>query len=1125
MNTLILVRIKHSCLLYVIIYIFLGFLCSCTKDKSEKGDILSSHTTKQFTLLNSKITGIKFSNNIKESEDNFIDIFNYAYNGGGVAIGDINNDNLPDLYFTGNQVPDKLYLNLGGLKFKDISKASGIDSIKGWRNGVSMVDINNDGYLDIYICRGGWNDKTEDRKNLLYINDGNLHFTEQASKYKLDDDGYSTQASFFDFDNDNDLDMYLTNRPSTFFIPIDAYLNQKKQSADQHRDKLYINNSGTFTEKGKEVGLQHNYGYGLGVVTADINKDGFTDIYVTNDFAENDYLYLNNGNGTVTESINQLTHHNSFYAMGVDIADINNDGFEDIMVSEMLPSDYKRSKTTMAPMNRAGYQYLMDKGFHRQYMHNTLQLNRQGKNLSDIAQYASVSKTDWSWACLMEDFDNDGYRDLFVANGIKRDVYDRDVKPEIIELVKANKGKYKTHEELTNALVKDIIALYQTNKLPNYMFKNKGGLKFEDVNKSWGIEQPTLSNGAATADLDNDGDLDLVINNIDEEAHIYRNNQNSTANYLRVKLQGPKTNLAGLGAKITLFSKAKTWYFEMKTTRGFLSSVEPIAHFGLAGTDTIDSITVKWTDGRTSCVRNIKANQKITIPHSTSELLDVNPEKTKTIFVEETNLRFKRPYRHIENNFDDYSIQALLPHQLSRKGPFISVADINQDDLDDFFVGGAKGQAGTMYIQNKNGGFNLLTSKALRRDKEYEDFGSIFFDADNDGDMDLYVVSGGYEFEIRKGLYQDRLYLNDGNGNFSNGELPNMDFSGSCIVKMDYDKDGDLDLFVGGYAVPRAYPFNEGSVLLENTNGSFKNVTFPKATEFKKLGIINTATVADIEKDGIDELIVAGEWTPIRIFRYVNGQMIDVSNSYGLSKTNGWWNKIVTEDIDNDGDLDLLVGNLGENYKYKASPEKPFHIYAGDYDHNNNIDIFLAKYDKNRQVPIRGKDCATEQMPNISKRFKTYAEFANADIFQVIDAPFNTTRTHLEAYTFGSLLFLNTDGKFTPVKLPTEAQLSTLNGIIPYDFDKDGLTDIIGAGNNFDVEIETTRADASIGFLLKQNSQNASIHFTPTLNSGISLPFNVKDLKPIRLGKQNQFGFLVASNNDTLRIYTENKNE
>ncbi|MDO5979840.1 VCBS repeat-containing protein [Flavivirga spongiicola] len=1074
-------------------------------------------------MLDSQSTGIHFTNEIQENAQNFIDVFNYAYNGGGVAIGDINNDNLPDIYFTGNQVADKLYLNKGHLEFEDISKKSGINKSQGWRNGVSMVDINHDGYLDIYICRGGWNDAPKDRKNLLFINNGNLGFTEQASKYGLDDDGYSTQAAFFDFDNDNDLDLYLTNRPSSFFIPIDAYLNQKELSRDVHRDKLYINANGNFTEIGKQAGLKSNYGYGLGVVTADINKDGYTDIYVTNDFAENDYLYLNNGDGTVTESIKKFTQHNSFYAMGVDIADINNDGYEDVLVSEMLPSDYKRSKTTMAPMNRAGYQYLLDKGFHRQYMHNTLQLNHQGKHLSDIAEYATLDKTDWSWACLMEDFDNDGYRDVFVANGIKRDVYDRDVKPKMIQLVNANKKKYKTQQELTNAIAKDIINLYGSNKLPNRIFKNTNGLKFKSVNEPWGIEKPSLSNGAATADLDNDGDLDLVINNIDDEAHVYRNNQNNTNKFIQISLNGPKKNKTGLGAKISLFIGDALQFFEMKTTRGFLSSVEPLAHFGLGDIQRVDSLKVQWTDGKVTTLRDIKANQRITIAYSDAIESITKEKEIKTIFEDQTAQRFKKPFIHIENEFDDYTIQPLLPHKLSHKGPFISIGDVNNDKLDDFFVGGPKGQPGTVYIQNIKGEFIPVYSKALFKDKEYEDMGSAFFDADNDGDVDLYIVSGGYEFEMRKELYQDRLYINDGKGGFSKGTLPRMDFVGSCVTPLDYDQDGDKDLFVGGHAIPGAYPFSENSALLENTNGSFENVFFPKATDFKELGLVNTALVIDIENDGAEELVVAGEWAPIHVFSYDGTEMRNVSNKYIPEKTNGWWNTLVSTDIDNDGDIDIIAGNLGENYKYKASQEKPFHIYAGDYDRNNTIDIFLAKYDKNRQVPVRGKDCATEQLPSISKRFKTYAEFANADIFQVINAPFNSTRKHLEAYMFNSVLFLNKNGEFMAQTLPAEAQLSTLNGIAVYDFDADGYMDVIGGGNNFDVEIETTRADASIGFLLQHKKRDTLPHFEFYPSSGISLPYNIKDIKPIKLGTQEAFGFLASSNNDTLRLFSAHK--
>ncbi|WP_341216049.1 VCBS repeat-containing protein [uncultured Wocania sp.] len=1096
---------------------FVILLSGCKKEAG------NNEVKEQFSLLSPEHTGVHFTNNVTEDENNFIDLFNYAYNGGGVAVGDINNDGLADIYFTGNQVSDKLYLNQGGLKFKDISEMAGIHKIKGWRNGVAMVDINNDGHLDIYVCRGGWNDQMEDRKNLLYINDGNMHFTEQAAKYGLDDNGYSTQASFFDFDNDNDLDLYITNRPNTFFIPISHYLEQKEASKDMHRDKLYLNVNGKYIEKGKDIGLLPNYGYGLGVVTADINNDGFTDIYVTNDFAENDYLYMNNGDGTVTERIKSYTQHISFYAMGVDIADINNDGFEDIMVSEMLPSDYKRSKTTMAPMNRAGYQSLLDNGFHRQYMHNTLQLNRNGEIFSDIAEYAQVDKTDWSWACLLEDFDNDGYRDLFVANGIKRDVYDRDVKPKIEALIKKHKHKYKSWEELTDAIAPDIIKLYQTNKLVNGYFKNKGNLKFVDTGFESGIKIPTLSNGAATSDLDNDGDLDLIINNIDEPVHIYKNNTNNKKNYIRIKLEGPQQNPDGLGAKITLHAQNKMWYFQMKTTRGFLSSLEPIAHFGIGTVDAIDWLKVQWPDGRETFFKDIAVNQNLSVSYTASRERKNSVKDSLNLFHEKTTISFNEPYKHIENEFDDYNTQVLLPHQMSRKGPYIAVADINQDQLEDFFIGGAKGQLGVFYIQDKQGNFSKLQSKVLEQDKNFEDMESIFFDADNDGDMDLYVVSGGYEFEMRKGLYQDRLYINNGKGQFTKSHLPNMDFSGSCVTALDYDNDGDLDLFVGGHAIPGAYPYAEASVLLKNDNGNFKDLTFPEGIPFKNLGMVNTAIATDLENDGVLELVVAGEWMPIQVFRYETDHFTEVTKDYGLLQTNGWWNTLVGVDLDNDGDKDIIAGNLGENYKYKATKEKPFHVFAGDYDKNNNIDVFLAKELKGRQVPIRGKDCATEQLPNVSQRFKTYAEFADADIHQILSTPFNVPRIHLKVYTFSSLILWNRGGAFVQQKLPVEAQLSTLNGIIPVDVDGDGLLDLLGAGNNYDVEIETTRADASVGFLLKQHKKNDSISFESFKKSGIMLPYNVKQIKPIKLGVNAPFGFLVGSNNDTLRLFSTQK--
>lgn len=1065
-------------------------------------------------------SGITFSNNIKEDYSHFVDHFNYVYNGAGVAIGDINNDGLSDIYFTGNEVSNKLYLNKGNFKFEDITSDAGVGGGNGWHNGVTMVDINHDGYLDIYVCKGGWQDTPEERENLLFVNQKDLTFKEQSSHYGLNDTGFSMMASFFDMDNDNDLDVYISNRPDSFFIPIKEFLSHKKNAKDYNRDKLYQNmGGGVFKEIGRQAGIDPNWGYGLGLVTADIDQDGFTDIYVANDFVENDYFYKNNGDGTFSESIKAVTRHISLFSMGVDIADINNDGWEDIFVSEMLPEDYVRSKTTMAPMNRKAYQKILDMDVHNQYMHNMLQYNQGSGIFSEISRLSGISTTDWSWACFLADFDNDSYRDLFVSNGYKRDVYNKDTQIDRVMFLRENIKRFSSLDEAYKELAPQLISMYETNQTTNYFFKNNGDLTFSDKSQEWGIREKSFSNGAAYGDLDNDGDLDLVINNVDHNAFLYRNNtENSGANYLRIKLIGPEENPLGLGAKITLRYNDHIQYEEFKIVRGYLSSIEPIAHFGLDTVSRIESLKIEWKDGKTSLLDNIQVNQCIKIDYKgASVIVDSDPRENEPLFIEATSRYFNTPFRHSENKFDDYEKQVLLPHKKSQMGPFITVSDVNGDGLEDFYVGGAAGQSGQLYLQNENGNFTVTNSEAFKADKEHEDIGLKFFDADQDNDPDLYVVSGGYEFDENDPLLSDRLYINDGKGNFSKSDkLPGVVSNGSCIEVADIDKDGDLDIFVGGHVIPGKYPFAAKSQLLRNENGRFVDITESTAPGLSNIGMVTSASWTDIDADNDPDLIVVGEWMPISIFENEMGQFKNVTEKYGLQNTTGWWNKIISTDYDNDGDIDFVAGNLGLNYKFHATEKEPFHIYAADFDQNGTIDPFLVKYYGDQQVPIRGRECSSEQISAIGDRFPTYREFALADITDIL-GPDIETALHYEAHMFESVILDNQNGKFDIKLLPTEAQFSTVNDIVSGDFDKDGYNDLLIAGNNLEVEVETTRADASIGYFLKGNQDKG---FIPVKykNSGVYLPYNVKDLQMVKIGNDQIIGFLVSSGNDTLRL-------
>ncbi|MBK9718543.1 MAG: VCBS repeat-containing protein [Saprospiraceae bacterium] len=1094
--------------LFIGVIIFYLSLISCNTKKSD------SFTGKLFTLQDSTVTGIHFDNSIRETTEENLFTFNYIYNGAGVGIIDVNNDELQDIYFTGNQVPDKLYLNKGNFKFEDISSSAGIDQFGGWHNSVSTVDINNDGYMDLYICRGGFKNVNGSNRNLLFINNKNNTFTEQAVSYGIADEGYSIASSFFDYDNDNDLDLIVTNRPDHWSVDADEIIRVKKRDSIDlaTTTRLYRNNgNNSFSDVSKETGIFPNYSYGLSATAGDINNDGMCDIYISNDFVENDYFYINSGPGTFQEMIKNVTNHVPYYAMGTDFGDIDNDGNEEIYSVEMRPDDYKRSKTTMPLMQPAYFRSLKSDGFHDQYMHNVLQYNQGNGFFSDIAQMAGVDKTDWSWAPLISDFDNDGWKDIYVTNGYLRDVYDRD---QNIQIDKFLKSRNNILDSVQQALGK-----LPSVKLVNYIFQNNKDLSFRKMMKNWGIEEPSFSNGAAVADLDNDGDLDLVINNINDPAFIYKNNLDQQSNYLRLKLNGPLGNTQGIGAKVTLYSGDQKQYVELRTSRGYLSSSEPIVHFGLGTNTKIDSVVILWNTLKETKIINPKANQLLTVDFSKSTDRKVQEKKLIPYFVEYSAPHIHPPFYHIENEFDDYKNQQLLPQKMSALGPFLAVADVNKDGLEDFYVGGAHQQAGALYMQNDSGTFHLKTNPIFIKDNLYEDMGSVFFDADGDGDQDLYVVSGGTEIVETNPIYQDRLYVNDGLGNFSKdlSNLPVIRSSGSCVIAADIDGDGDIDLFRGGRTIPDKYPFPPKSYLLENDgHGKFIDITNDKAKELRNIGMVTSAVWVDLDADKVLELVLVGEWMPITVFKNSAGIWTKESlEKYGLTNTEGWWNKVIAEDLDNDGDMDLVCGNLGENYKFHASPDKPFQVYCDDYDGNGTFDIVLAKYNGGDLVPVRGRQCSSEQMPFLAKKFPTYKDFANAKLEDILGSGLDSG-AHYQAKEFRSIILNNNKGKFSILPLPKHAQFSPIQGIIIKDLNNDGHKDIIIAGNLYDAEIETTRGDASVGLLMLGKG---NMEFKPlsVQESGIFMPYNVKDLKWVTVyGVPN---ILVATNNNPVYFF------
>jgi enediyne biosynthesis protein E4 len=1105
---------RRSCLFRAILFYpaLLLFVSSCGTDDKKS----STSGSPVFKKISSAESGINFRNIVDENINNYFDLFAYVYNGGGVAIGDINEDGLADIYFTGNEVSNKLYLNEGNLRFRDITESAGVGGNGKWNNGVTMADVNADGLLDIYVCKGGWHDPEDQRKNLLFINQGDLTFKEQAAEFGLAEPNYSIHASFFDMDNDNDLDVYITNRPDSFDLPLTEMIRQKKLSPATSRHKLYKNENGKFTDVGLSAGITNTFGYALSVVTSDLNNDGYTDIFVANDFAESDYMYINQGDGTFKEKIKEATNHISMYSMGTDVADINNDGLEDIMVSEMLPEDYTRSKVSMPSMDVEGFNELVKNGMHRQYMHNALHLNQGNLFFSEISQFSGVAKTEWSWSCLLSDFDNDGNRDLFVANGYKRDVFDGDLQQKLAAFVRQNRDKYSSPEELFRKGFKEFINVYDPIKVTDYLFRNKGDLRFENVSAAWGITEPSFSNGAAAGDLDNDGDLDLVINNLDDEAFVYENKSSEWNNYLKISLTGPSGNKNGIGAKVSIYSNGQLQYFENKTVRGYLSSSDPIIHFGVGQAESIDSVIVKWKDGLENTVKDLKSNQQIEIPYDQKTGRRNKPTIKNTLMAEATSDLLPAAFVHRENTVNEYKDQVLLPHIFSRSGPFMAVADVNGDGLEDFYVGGAAGQAGNLFLQ-KGGRLEKKDVPVFEKHKMVEAMGSVFFDKDKDGDLDLYVVSGGSEFAQGSDKYNDRIYENDGKGNFTEGAIIATVSSGSCVAPYDIDGDGDLDLFRGGQVVAGTYPKVPKSYLLLNENGKFVDKTSDIAPILNEPGMVNSAMWVDLNGDKNAELVVAGEWMPLRIFAYDGQKMKEVTPDYGLEKTEGWWNTLVADDLDGDGDQDMIAGNLGENYKFSASAERPFQVYAKDFDANGTNDVFLARYYKDtRLVPIRGRECTSQQMPVISEKFPTYHSFATSDLSAILGEGM-ANAMHYQAHLFSTVMLINEDGKLTIKRLPTEAQLSAVNGIIVKDLDADGKKDILLAGNKFDVEVETTAADASPGLFLKGTG---NLNFKPLTisESGFFVPYNVKDLKAIQIG--DKWAVVVGVNNEKLRIFT-----
>jgi hypothetical protein len=1096
--------------------------CNTTTEKA-------AVSTKLFTLLMSDETGIDFNNRINDDKDK--NIFAYAnfYGGAGVGVGDFNNDGLQDIFFAGNMVPDKLYLNKGNLTFQDITEQSGIKNLDGWSTGVTVADINNDGLLDIYVSRELYDEHPDWRRNLLYLNKGDGTFEEKAKEFQIANTERTRHATFLDYDKDGKLDLFLLTQPPNPGS-LSQYHNSDNLLIPEYSLKLYKNNGDSFEDVTEVAGLNKT-GFPNAVSASDLNNDGWTDLYIANDFYAPDFLFLNNQDGTFTSMEKSALKQTSYYSMGVDVADINNDQNLDIFVLDMVSEDNFRLKSNMSGMNIGSFWKVVEDGGGYQYMYNTLQLNNGNGTFSNIAQFSGMAATDWSWSNLIADFDNDGLKDTYVTNGLLRDIRNTDADKNVANYINTTRANWvKNNPKVKNIKsIWDVVDLDKAvNMLPsqplkNYAYKNKGNLEFENSSSEWGLDNESFSNGSSYADLDNDGDLELIVNNINSEAFIYRNNseKHQDRNYLRIRLTDPE-HKPTFGTRVQVYSDQGIQTLESTNVRGIYSTSESTLHFGLSELTKVDSISILWPNGNKTVRKNIEANQFLEISSNDSEIPSgKTKESTNYLFADRTS-SFPAKFEHQENSFDDFEKQILLPHKLSQFGPALAGADVNNDGLEDFYIGGAVNQSATLFIQQKNGDFKKGQPDFWLKEAGYEDVDAIFVDINNDGFKDLYVVSGGNEYPKNDFHYTDRLYLNNGDGTFKKGAILNASrISGSMVKSADYDGDGDFDLFVGGRHTPQQYPNPSSSMILINDNGQLSNATESLSPQLLDIGMVTDAIWSDYDNDNDLDLIVVGEWMPITIFANTDGHLakIEIEN---FNTSYGWWFSIEQGDFDNDGDMDYIAGNLGLNYKYKTSSEKPFDVYYNDFDANGNSDIVLGYYNKEKHYPLRGFSCSSEQIPDLKKKIIKYDAFASMEIEDVYGEEKLKNSLHYHTDTFASVYVENMgNGTFKIKDLPNMAQLSNLNDMLVRDFNADGALDVLAIGNLYVSEIETPRNDAGTGVLLLGDGKG---HFTAKRGSEIGL-FAAKDAKKIIALANGQKDYvLVGNNDDELQFFEIQKN-